>query len=153
LGEDTFVKFVVRFAAGLALTAALLAPAPAHAGYETFKRSVGNILFAPLDLVLAPVTAGITEVNNLTNVEDTQLVQIFYAVPGYAWLTALNATSSVLRGATGFLELIPGIILLALPEQEMSPLFDPSERGNALVDQETPVLNVKFGVDYATPPS
>jgi hypothetical protein len=147
------VKFVARLVATLGLAAALLAPAPAHAGYETFKRSVGNILFAPLDLVLSPVTAGMTEVHNLRNIEDTQLVQIFYAVPGYFWLTALNATASVIREATGLIELIPGMILLGLPEREMSPLFDPAERGNALVDQDTPVVNVKFGVDYATPPS
>jgi hypothetical protein len=147
------VRSIARLVAGLGLALVLVSPQPAHAGYETFKRSVGNILFAPLDLVLSPVTAGITEVNNLQNIEDTQLVQIFYAVPGYVWLTALNATASVLREATGLLELAPGIVLLAFPDQEMSPLFDPSERGNALVDQDTPVVNVKFGVDYATPPS
>ena len=147
------MRTVARLRVGLALTFALLAPLSAQAGTETLKRSVSNLLFAPLDLVLSPVVAGKTVVNNLQNIEDTTAVRVAYTAPGFVWLTGLNAGASVLRALTGALELVPGIVLLALPESEMSPLFDPAIRGDALVDAETPVMPVRFGVDYATPPS
>jgi hypothetical protein len=33
-------------------------------------------------------------------------------------------------------------------EADLDPLFSPVEKSDALVDEETPVLNVKFGVNY-----
>jgi hypothetical protein len=142
-----------RILSAAALALALLAPTPALAGTDTLKRSIGNILFAPLDLVAAPFVAGKTVVNNLQNIDDTRAVQIAYAGPGVIWLTGVNAFSAVLREATGLIELVPGIALLPFPDTNMDPLFDPVERGEALVDYETPPLDIKFGVDYATPPS
>ena len=46
----------IASALGLALSVA----SPAAASPETLKRSIGNILFAPLDMLLAPATAGKT---------------------------------------------------------------------------------------------
>lgn len=147
------MRSVARLRASLVLALALVVPLSAHAGPETLQRSVSNLLFAPLDLVLSPVVACKTVVENLMNIEDTTAVRVAYTAPGVVWLTGLNAGASVLRAATGALELVPGIVLLALPGSEMTPLFDPAIRGQALVDAETPVMPVRFGVDYATPPS
>lgn len=147
------MRSVARLRASLVLALALVVPLSAHAGPETLQRSVSNLLFAPLDLVLSPVVACKTVVENLMNIEDTTAVRVAYTAPGVVWLTGLNAGASVLRAATGVLELVPGIVLLALPGSEMTPLFDPAIRGQALVDAETPVMPVRFGVDYATPPS
>jgi len=149
------VNSFVRLAAGLALCASttLVAPQPAAADYQTFQRSWSNILFAPLDLVLAPVTAGKVEYQNLTTIEDTTAVRYAYAVPGYLWLTGVQVGAALLRGITGGLELLPGIALLPFPETKLDPLFDPVERSEGLVDYDNPVLPMKFGIDYATQPS
>jgi len=148
------VKSYVRFAAGVALGASLvLAPRPAAADYETFQRSISNILFAPLDVLLAPVNAGKMEYQNLTSIEDTTAVRYAYALPGYLWLTGVQVGAGMLRGVTGGLELIPGIALLPFPDTKLDPWFDPVERSDGLVDYENPVLPMKFGIDYATQPN
>jgi len=149
------VKSFVRLAAGLALcaTTAVVAPQPAGADYQTFQRAWSNILFAPLDLVLSPVTAAKMEYDNITTIEDTKAVRYAYAVPGYLWLTGVQVGSALLRGITGGLELLPGIALLPFPETGLDPLFDPVERSDGLVDYDNPVLPMKFGIDYATQPS
>ncbi len=144
-----------RLVASLALGLSLLcvAPRPAQAGYETLKRSIGNLVFSPIDLVLSPVVAGKTVYTHLRDVEDTRAVRIAYAVPGYFWITGVQIGAAVIRAGTGCLEALPGIVLLAFPGTEMSPLFDPVEKGDALVDYPNPAVNVKFGIDYTSPPS
>ena len=37
-------------------------------------------------------------------------------------------------------------------EADLDPLYDPVERGEALVDVQTPPLNIKFGVNYTSVP-
>jgi hypothetical protein len=140
-----------RALAALALGAIALAPVPAHAGGATLKRAVGNLVQGPIDVGLSPITAGVVGVDNLRNIDDTLPVQIFYAVPGYLWLTGLFAASSVLRTFTGALELVPGIFLLPF-DAEMDPLFDPAESGSALISQDTPVMDIRIGLDYTAAP-
>ncbi len=144
-----------RLVASLTLALSLLcvAPRPAHAGYDTLKRSLGNLFFAPFDLMLSPVVAGKTVYTHLRDIEDTKAVRIAYTVPGYFWITAVQAASAGIRAATGCLEILPGIALLPFPGTEMTPLFDPVEKADALVDFPNPAVNVKFGVDYTSPPS
>jgi hypothetical protein len=136
----------------LALGLAAGAASPAQAGGETLKRSASNLLFAPFDLALAPVVAGTTMYNNLKNVGDSKAVRYFYPPFGFLWLTGVQAGASVLRAVTGAIEFLPGLVLLPF-DAEMPPLFDPAERGGALVEKDTPVLNIRFGIDYTTPPS
>jgi hypothetical protein len=140
----------------------LVGPIPAQASPDTLRRSIGNLLQAPLDLVLSPVVAGRTLVSNLRDVDDTMGVRVAYAVPGYFWLCGVQVGSAVLRGVAGGLELVPGIILLPL-ETDLDPLYDPADRGNALVELENPLgesdvwqynpfvsFNVRFGVTYTS---
>lgn len=135
----------------LAVLCIALAPARAEAGGETLKRSAGNILQAPIDFVLSPVVAGKTVYVNLTNINDSTGVRYFYPVPGFVWLTGVQLGASVLRGVSGLFELLPGIGLLFF-DREMTPLFDPVERGNALYENDMQFFRFKFGVDYTTPP-
>ena len=138
--------------AALASVSLLAASGPAQAGGETLKRSVGNIVQAPIDLALSPITAGIVEYRNLSNVDDSMPVRVVYAIPGYLWLTGLHAGASVLREVAGLLELLPGLVMLPT-DNEMDPLFDPVEKGNALfVDTTTPVMDINIGIDYTAAP-
>ncbi len=155
----------IRLAARVAAVASLLAvivPASAHASPETLRRSLGNIIQSPLDVVLAPVVAGRTLVSNLRDVDDTTAVQVFYAAPGYFWLAGVQVGAAVLRGVSGGLELLPGIFLLPF-ETDIDPLFDPADRGAAMVELENPLAendiakwfpmvtwNVRFGVTYTS---
>jgi hypothetical protein len=126
----------------------LLAPAsPAAASPETLKRAVGNILFGPLDIVFSPVVGSQTVYRNVQDIEDTMWVRVVYLVPGVAWNTTLEMGSGIIRCMTGLIELLPGIGLLPF-EADLDPLFAPPEKSDALVDLETPILHVKFGVNY-----
>ncbi len=143
-----------RLVASLALALGLVAGAasPARAGGEVLKRSVSNIVCAPIDLVLSPAVAGTTMVYNLKNIGDSTAVRYFYPPFGYLWLTGVQVGASVLRGVAGALEFLPGLALLPF-DVEMAPLFGPADKGNAYVDQDTPVFHFKVGIDYTTPPS
>lgn len=112
---------------------------------------MGNILFSPIDAALSPVVAANTIYNNLNDIDDSLGVRIAYPLPGFAWNTGLQLGSAAVRLISGVLELVPGLILLPF-EADMSPLFAPAEKANALVDIETPPVAVKFGIDYTSVP-
>ena len=137
---------------GFALAAAvavlaLAGAAPAGASPETLKRSVGNILFGPFDIVCAPIVGSRTVYRNIQDIDDSMWVRVAYVLPGVAWNTTLQAGSGIIRTMTGLIELLPGIGLLPF-KADLDPLFAPVEKSDALVDVDTPVLNFKFGVDY-----
>jgi hypothetical protein len=120
---------------------------PVSASPETLKRSVENLTQWPLDLVLSPVVAGKTVYQNLQDIDDSDAVRVAYTVPGFAWVTFVQAGTAVLRGVTGVFELVPGLGLLFF-EADLDPLFDAAEDNEALVDYETPVYDFKFGISY-----
>jgi hypothetical protein len=120
---------------------------PAAASPETLKRSFSNMLFGPADLVLIPVVAAQNTYNNLQNVDDTMGVRIAYALPGFGWNMGIQAGAGVVRVIAGVFELLPGIGLFFF-ETDLDPLFAPAERASALVDYDTPVLRIKFGITY-----
>ena len=124
----------------------------AHASPQTLRRSLGNIVFAPFDLVLSPVVAARSIYKNLRSVDDSTGVRIFYTAPGFAWNTGVQGMAAVVREITGLIEFVPGLGLYFF-EADLAPLFAPVERGDALLDVETPPLRIKLGVDYVTVPS
>ena len=66
-----------RLAAALTALALLaFSPTAAQASPETLRRSLGNIIQSPIDVLLAPVVAGRTLVTNLRDIDDTLPVQI-----------------------------------------------------------------------------
>jgi hypothetical protein len=154
-----FTRLVAAAVATLLLS---LSPTSAQASPETLQRSLGNLLQCPLDIVLAPVVAFRTLFINLRDVDDTPAVRVAYALPGYVWLTGLQAGAGALRGLTGALELVPGILLLPF-EADLDALYDPADRGGALVELENPLgempvveyfplvtWHVRFGITYSS---
>ena len=120
---------------------------PAFASPETLKRSVSNMTMAPLDFAFTPVVAANTVYNNLQNVDDTMAVRIVYAVPGLAWNMGIQMGASSIRILAGAIEFLPGLGLFFF-DADLDPLFSPVEKSPALVDIDTPPLNIKFGITY-----
>jgi hypothetical protein len=133
----------------LALGVLLLgAPAgPAAASPETLKRSVSNILMAPLDVAFTPVVAANAVYTNLQNVDDTMPVRIAYVIPGYVWNMGVQIGAATVRAVAGGIEFLPGLGLFFF-DADLDPLFSPAEKAPALVDFDTPPLNFKFGITY-----
>jgi hypothetical protein len=137
--------------AACGLLAALVAAVPAQAGPDVLKRSVGNIVFAPIDMVLSPFIAANTLYNNLRNVDDSLGVRVAYVPMGFAWNTGVQAMGAVTREITGLIELLPGIGLFFL-DADMDPLLAPVDRGNALLSVDSEIFPVRVGIDYTTVP-
>ncbi len=142
-----------RLAACSMLAASLmLVPGPAVASPETLKRSVSNMVQSPLDLLLSPMTAMIGIATKMRDQEDSTAVRLTFVVPGYIWYTGVNVGASVIRGVTGLIEVLPGLLLLPFAESDLDPLFDPVDNAGALVEIDTPCcVYVKFGIDYTAP--
>ena len=133
----------------LALGLLALPAAPAAASPKTLKRSIENLTQFPLDVAASPVVSAWTIQRNMREIGDSLAVRIFYPLPGFAWNTMVQIGAGVLRGVSGALEFVPGIVLLPF-ETDMTPLFDPSLDNDALVDWQNGYYDVKFGVDYTT---
>jgi hypothetical protein len=140
--------------AALALSTAALAlfvATPASANPETLKRSVSNILFAPFDIAVSPATAGKALATNLRETDDAKWKQIVFPIPGYVWILGVQIGGGAIREIAGLLEFVPGLVLLFF-DADLDPLFDPAERNEALMDRDTPPLNLKIGVNYVASP-
>jgi hypothetical protein len=133
-----------------ALAAAALLAGPVSATPATLKRSVENLTQWPLDMAASPVTSGVSIYRNMQDVGDSTAVRVAYPVPGYAWNLMVNIGASVLRGVTGVIEFVPGMVLLFTPA-DMEPLFDPPAENDGLVKFENGIYDVNFGIDYTTP--
>jgi hypothetical protein len=143
------ITFVRRFGALVPLLAlVLLVASPAGATPETLKRSIGNMTMGPLDFIVSPYTGPRAVVVNIQDIEDTRGVRIGYFLPGLVWNTGLYMGTAMLRIVVGALELLPGLGLFFF-DADLDPLFPPPERQDGLVDIETPVIYLKFGVYYA----
>lgn len=139
-----------RIAVWLAAAAlAALPPSPAEAAAETLRRSLENIALAPLDIALAPVSAGHALYRNLDASEESTAVKAAFVLPGFVWNTGLGILAGALRELAGLLELPPGLVLAGF-ETQLPPLFDPVERSEALVDVEARPFRLKFGIDYSS---
>jgi hypothetical protein len=75
---------------------------------------------------------------------------VAYALPGFVWNMMVDAGAGMIRGIAGVLELGPGVVML-YSDKEMQPLFEPVEENSALVDLDSSLYRLKFGVDYTTP--
>ena len=144
----------LRHLAAASCAACLLSPvtaAPADATPQTILRGLSHIALAPLDIALAPVTSFIGIYRNMQDIDDSLGVRLAYLIPGYAWNVGVQIWAGAIREIAGLLELVPGFFLVPF-EVDMTPLFAPGEKANALVDIETPPLNIKFGIDYTSVP-
>ncbi len=140
-----FVRRLSRVAVVFGL--ALLIATPASASYETFKRSISNLLMFPLDLITGPYVGVKSVIANVTDIEDTTAVRVVYFLPGLGWNIGMQSGVACLRGVAGGLEFVPGLFLIPF-EADMEPLFPLSDRQDALVDVDTRAFNFKFGINY-----
>ncbi len=136
------------FAAALIL--ALGVASPAGASPETLKRSVSNLLMAPLDIVLGPYVGIRSVFVNIREIDDTTGVRIAYFLPGLGWNVGQQTFAAAFRLLSGALEFVPGLFLVPF-ETDINPIFALSERQDAIVDIELPVLYLKFGINYVDP--
>jgi hypothetical protein len=144
-------RSVRRASLAATLLALLFVASPAHATYETLKRSLGNIVMAPFDMVLSPFVASNTIYTNLRDIDDSVGVRVFYVPMGIGWNTGVQAMSAVVREISGLIEFVPGLMVLFL-EADLDPIYAPVERGNAFLNVDTPAIRLKMGVDYMTVP-
>jgi hypothetical protein len=147
------VSLVIRPARRCVVLASLVAllvavaPATSHAGPKTLVRSLQNLIFFPLDFALSPFVGGKAIYDKWRDSDDTPAVKYGYAPFAPIWGISVQAGASVLRGVSGALELLPGIVLLPFGA-EMDPLYDLPESQPAWVDQDAGPVKIKFGVDY-----
>lgn len=144
-------RFSLVCSTGFAIVA-LLAPASAKASPQTLVRGVSNVLLAPLDAALAPVSSYVGIRENLQSIDDSPGVRLFYPIPAFFYATSLQIGCAVIRAATGVVEIIPGIPL-AFVELDMEPLFDATSDAAALVEFESDILDegYRFGINYTQP--
>ncbi len=136
------------FAAAVVL--ALWVASPAGASPETLKRSVSNLLMAPLDMICSPYVGMRSVFVNLREIDDTTGVRVAYFLPGLGWNVGQQTFAGAFRLLAGALEFVPGLFLLPF-EADITPIFALSERQDAIVDIELPVLYLKFGINYVDP--
>lgn len=134
----------------LAVVGALvLAPSLSQAGGQTLKRSVGNLTQFPLDILLSPIQ-GANRINkNLKTHNDPTALKVVMIVPGWIFLTGVNAFGATMRGMAGIFELPAGLFLLTRKDAEMYPLFPITQRAGALYDKDTKAFHFMIGIDYA----
>ena len=142
-----------RFAAVFALASvAVIAAAPASATPQTLLRGVTNVLFAPLDAALAPFSTAIGIRDNMESIDDSPGVRLVYPIPGFFYTTGLQIGGSMLRLATGVIEIIPGVPLLFM-DTDIDALFATIDDAAALVEFDSDILDggYRFGLNYSTP--
>ncbi len=130
-----------------AVLAVLFVALPAQASSETMRRAISNIVWAPFDLALSPISVATGLISNLQDVDDSPGVRAFYPLPAFAFALGVNVGASVIRLVTGLLEFGPAIPLLFF-ETDLDPLFNPIQDAAALVEYENDVFPVRFGINY-----
>ena len=142
-----------RFAAVLALTSfAVISASPAAATPQTLLRGVTNVLFAPLDAALAPVSTAIGIRDNMDSIDDSPGVRLVYPIPGFFYTMGLQVGGSIIRLVTGVIEIIPGVPLVFM-DTDIDALFATVDDAAALVEFDSDILDggYRFGVNYSTP--
>jgi hypothetical protein len=139
--------------AALALIGLLaFAATPAAATPQTLLRGVTNIVFAPLDAALAPISTFVGIRENMDSIDDSPGVRLVYPIPGYFYTLGLQIAGSGIRAITGTVEILPGVLLL-FSETDVNPLFATVDDAAALVEFDSDILDggYRFGINYTTP--
>ena len=134
------------------LTVALLVTtvaAPAAATPQTILRGLGNVVLAPLDALLAPVTTLIGLRQNLANIDDSPGVRLFYPIPAFLYASTLQVGCAWIRAISGAMEVGVGLIVLPL-ETDIDPLFATVDDADALVEFDIDYMEypLRFGLNY-----
>ena len=96
------------FVCALTLVAGL-SPRAAQAGPEQLCRSLTTIALAPTDIILGPYIVAYTEYWGLVDQDDSFAMKAGAAVPGYFFLSFVQAGGAILRVVAGVMEFVPGL--------------------------------------------
>jgi hypothetical protein len=123
--------------------------APAAATPQTILRGIGNVVLAPVDAALAPVSTFIGIRQNLQDIDDSPGVRLFYPVPAYFYAIGIQLACSWIRLTTGFMEIGVGVLVLPF-DTDIDPLFDPVDDADALAEIDIDYMDypLRFGVNY-----
>ena len=135
--------------AGLAMVLFAGSPPAAHASPDTLRRSLGNILWAPFDMLLAPVNAGIAVRRNLPYAGDSTGERVGYVPTAFLGFTLLHVLTGGLRAVTGVAQLPAGLALFPFPNTDLPDALDPLGRGEPLLGLANPLG--KTPVRYVLP--
>ncbi len=105
------------------------------------------MLLAPTDLILSPYLAGRDQYNRMQDNDDTTGVIVFYTVPGYVFLTAVQVYASAIRFVAGALEFVPGLFTL-FREGKTTPFFYDQHNGEAMINQDWGPGPIRIGNSY-----
>ncbi|MCH2171095.1 hypothetical protein MK489_09960 [Myxococcota bacterium] len=136
-----------RVLLGLIAACALCVPTASWATPETLRRAISNIVCAPGDVLLSPVVATYTVVDNMRSINDSTGVRVAYAFPAVVWNTGIVVGIGVIREITGLLELFPGVGLF-FSESDIDPLLAPVENSEALWEYENDAIYLRVGMLY-----
>lgn len=122
---------------------------PAEATPQTLLRGLGNVVLAPLDAALAPVTTFIGIRQNLQDIDDSPGVRLFYPVPAYFYAVGLQLACAPIRSISGAMEVAVGVLVLPL-DTDVDPLFDAVDDADALVEIDIDYMEypLRFGLNY-----
>lgn len=139
---------------GLAIASAIVlflaaSAQPAEATPQTILRGLGNVVLAPLDAALAPVTTFIGIQQNLQDIDDSPGVRLFYPVPAYFYAVGLQLACAPIRSISGAMEVAVGVLVLPL-DTDVDPLFDAVDDADALVEIDIDYMEypLRFGLNY-----
>lgn len=144
----------LAFALALGGAAPLLGglPGEAAASPDTLRMAFENLLQGPVDMALAPVTAGRTVAQNLDDVGPAPVAPAAYAVLGHPGLTLLQVGCGALRMVSGAVLLVPGVVLFPFEDVDVPPEANVFGRGpRMLVDEQNPLADEPEWLEYVPP--
>ncbi len=123
----------------LALASAALAPGAALASPDTLRMATENLVEGPVDMVLAPVTAGRVLVHNADEVGLDPVGGPAYGVLGSVGMTVLHVSWGLLRTLSGAVLLVPGVLLFPFEGVDVPEEANVFQHGEALVEAGNPL--------------
>lgn len=138
-------------AAALALTSAALTPGAALASPDTLRMATENLLEGPVDMAMAPVTAGHVIVENAGEVGLEPVGGPLYGVLGHPGMTALHVGWGLLRTISGALLLVPGVLLFPFEGVDVPEEANVFSHGDALVEAENPLATDPPELEWIPP--
>lgn len=122
-----------------ALAAVLAVPAGAGASPDTLRMATENLVEGPVDMVLAPVTAGRVLAHNAGEVGLDPVGGPIYGVLGGVGMTALHASWGLLRTLSGALLIVPGVLLFPFEGVDVPEEVNVFAHDEPLLEAENPL--------------
>ena len=138
-------------ASALALASAWLAPAVALASPDTLRMATENLVEGPVDMAMAPVTAGRVLVHNAGEVGLDPVGGPVYGVLGSVGMTALHVSWGLLRTISGAVLLVPGVLLFPFEGVDVPEEANVFSHGEALVEAENPLAEDPPELEWVPP--